>query len=228
MKESKPPKGRWETLMARDGHQFACYLAKPDGRARGAIVIIQEIFGVNEHIRSVVEQYAAAGYLTIAPALFDRIGRNIELAYTPEQGTLGRGYMLQIKPEQALKDIAAAIAVVRHAGRVGLIGFCWGGQLAWLAASRLGVDAAVAYYGTRLTESLDHLPTAPMMLHFGEQDAHTTPEQMAQIRAAYPAGIYHLYPAGHGFNCPVRPSYHPASAALAAERTAQFLAEHVG
>jgi carboxymethylenebutenolidase len=136
--------------------------------------------------------------------------------------------MLQIERADALKDIAAAIAVVRHAGRVGVIGFCWGGQLAWYAASRLGVDAAVSYYGTRLWEAVDQLPTAPMMLHFGEQDAHTSPEQLATIRGAFPAGIYHLYPAGHGFNCPVRPSYHPASAQLAAERTAQFLAEHVG
>jgi len=222
------PKGRWETLMARDGHEFACYLAKPDSRARGAIVIVQEIFGVNEHIRSVVEQYAAAGYLTIAPALFDRIGRNIELNYTPDQAALGRGYMLQIERADALKDIAAAIAVVRHAGRVGIVGFCWGGQLAWYAASRLGVDAAVSYYGVRLWESLDQLPTAPMLLHFGEQDAHTSPEQIAAIRSGFPAGIYHLYPAGHGFNCPVRPSYHPESAQLAWERTAQFLGQHVG
>ena len=222
------PKGRWETLMARDGHEFSCYLAKPDGKARGAVVIVQEIFGVNEHIRSVVEQYAAAGYLTIAPALFDRIGRNIELKYTPDQAALGRGYMLQIERSDALKDIAAAIAVVRHAGGVAVIGFCWGGQLAWYAASKLGVSAAVAYYGTRLWEALDDLPTAPMMLHFGEQDAHTSPEQLAAIRQGFPAGVYHVYPAGHGFNCPVRPSYDAASAQLAWERTTQFLAEHLG
>jgi carboxymethylenebutenolidase len=214
--------------MARDGHEFACYLAKPEGRARGAIVIVQEIFGVNEHIRALVELYAAAGYLSIAPALFDRIGRNIELDYTPDQAALGRGYMLQIERADALKDIAAAIAVVRHAGRVGVIGFCWGGQLAWFAASRLGVDAAVSYYGTRLWEAVDQLPTVPMMLHFGEQDAHTSPEQLAAIRSAFPAGIYHLDPAGHGFNCAVRPSYHPPSAQLAGERTAQFIAQHVG
>jgi carboxymethylenebutenolidase len=109
-----------------------------------------------------------------------------------------------------------------------VIGFCWGGQLAWYAASRLGVDAAVSYYGVRLWESLDQLPAVPMMLHFGEQDAHTSAEQIEIIRSGFPAGIYHLYPAGHGFNCSVRPSYHSESAQLAGERTAQFLTQYVG
>jgi carboxymethylenebutenolidase len=219
---------RWETLMARDGHEFAAYLAKAEGPPRGAIVVLQEIFGVNEHIRSVVEQYAAAGFLTIAPALFDRIGRNIELGYEAGDVELARGYMLQTERAKSLLDISAAINVVRHAGKVALVGYCWGGQLAWLSAGQLPVTAAVGYYASRLWEVLERVPACPMLLHFGEQDAGIPLEQVERVRTAFPQGIYHLYAAGHGFNCNARSAYHAPSAALAWQRTQDFLTTHIG
>ena len=220
--------GRWQTLMARDGHEFSAYLASPAGTPRGAVVVLQEIFGVNEHIRSVVEQYTAVGFLAIAPALFDRIGRNLELGYGPKDMEQGIGYRLQIEDAKALLDMGAAVNVVRHAGRVALVGFCWGGQLSWIGAGALRVQAAVGYYTSRIWEKLDHLPTCPTMLHFGERDKNIPRERIEQVRAVYPQGIYHFYPADHGFNCAARASYDAPSAALAWERTQEFLKQHIG
>lgn len=218
----------WETLMARDGREFSAYLASTVGAPRGAVVVLQEIFGVNEHIRAVVEQYAAAGFLTIAPALYDRISRNIELGYTPQEVELARGYRLQTDDAKALLDIGAAINVVRHAGRVALVGYCWGGQLAWIGAGALPVQAAIGYYASRVWEKLARLPLCPMLLHFGERDTAIPPDQVQRVRDAYPQGQYYVYPADHGFNCAARASFEPASAALAWERTQNFLKQNVG
>lgn len=220
--------GSWEPLMARDGHQFKAYLGAPPGKARGAVVILQEIFGLNAHIRAVVDQYAAAGFAAIAPALFDRIGSNIELGYSPDDITRARGYLMQMKRQDALTDIAASVNVMKHAGRVALIGYCWGGTLAWIGARTLPVSAAVGYYVSRIGENLDAMPACPMMLHFGERDANIPLTDVERARALFPQGIFHLYPAGHGFNCDQRASYDAASAALAWQRTQQFLAEHIG
>lgn len=214
--------------MARDGHEFSAYLASATGTPRGAVVVLQEIFGVNEHIRSVVEQYAAAGFLAIAPALFDRIGRNIELGYSAAETEQGRGYRLQIEDAQALRDISAAINVVKHAGSVATVGYCWGGQLAWLSAGTLPIRAAVGYYASRVWEKLERLPTCPTLLHFGERDALIPLDQIERVRAAYPAGQYFFYPADHGFNCSARASYDAPSATLAWQRTQDFLKEHLG
>jgi carboxymethylenebutenolidase len=220
--------GRWQTLMARDGHEFSAYLASPAGAPRGAVVVLQEIFGVNEHIRRVVEQYAAAGFLSIAPALFDRIGRNLELGYSAADMEQGVGYRLQIDDAKALLDIGAAANVVRHAGRVALVGFCWGGQLTWIGAGALRVHAAVGYYTSRIWEKLEHLPICPVMLHYGERDKNIPLERIEQVRAVYPQGSYYFYPADHGFNCDARASYDAPSAALAWERTQDFLKQHIG
>jgi len=220
--------GRWQTLMARDGHEFSAYLAAPEGAPRVAVVVLQEIFGVNEHIRRVVEQYAAAGFLSIAPALFDRVGRNIELGYGPKDMEQGVGYRLQIDDAKALLDIGAAVNVVRHAGRVALVGYCWGGQLTWVAAGALRVQAAVGYYASRIWEKLERLPTCPVMLHFGELDKNIPRERVEQVRAAFPQAIYYFYPADHGFNCDARSSYDAPSAKLAWERTQEFLKQHIG
>ena len=214
--------------MARDGHEFSAYLAPATGTPRGAVVILQEIFGVNEHIRSVVEQYAAAGYLAIAPALFDRVGRNLELGYTPQDVQQGTGYRLQIDDAKALLDIGAAVNVVKHAGRVALVGYCWGGQLTWVGAGALPVAAAVGYYTSRVWEKLATLPRCPMLFHFGERDAGIPREQIEKVRAAFPAGSYHFYAADHGFNCSARASYDAPSAALAWQRTQEFLQQHIG
>lgn len=216
--------GEFNTLMARDGHQFQAYLAAPPGRARGAIVVIQEIFGLNSHIRSVTDGYAAEGYVAIAPALFDRVRRGIELGYDDKTLQEGFGYAKQLKHEEILKDLSAAIAVVKHAGRVGVVGYCWGGTLAYVAACELPISCAVAYYGGSIVRYLDKKPRRPVMYHFGEQDRHITPQDIAKITAVHPQGIYHLYPADHGFNCDQRGSYHPESAALARQRTLAFFA----
>jgi carboxymethylenebutenolidase len=219
--------GEWQTLMARDGHTFNAWLAAPPAQPRGAVVILQEIFGVNEHLRQVTDQYAAEGYVAIAPALFDRVGRSITCGYSPEEAQRARGYMLQVKREDALRDITAAINVVRHAGRVALIGYCWGGLLAWLGARSLPVHAAVSYYASRIGENLDGVPSVPMLLHFGEQDTMIPLADVEKARALFPQGIFHLYPAGHGFNCNQRDSYDASSAQLAFQRTLAFLQEQL-
>jgi carboxymethylenebutenolidase len=218
------PMGDFTTLMARDGHEFNAWLAAPSGGARGAVVIGQEIFGVNPHIRGVADAYAAAGYVTIAPCLFDRIRRGIELGYTEKETQEGRGYRLQIPKEKTLLDLAACINVIRHAGRVAMIGYCWGGTLAYLAACELPVSCAVSYYGGQIAkEHLGKSPRRPVMYHFGEKDPYIPPSDIEKIRAADPTGIIHTYPADHGFNCDARAAWDPASAQLALERTLAFL-----
>ena len=219
--------GEFNTLMARDGHEFRAYLAAPPGALRGAIVVIQEIFGVNSHIRALTEGYAAEGYVAIAPALFDRVRRGIELGYSDKEVQEGFGYVKQLKEDQILKDIAAAIAVVKHAGRVGLVGFCWGGTMAYVAACELPLAAAVAYYGGSIVNHLDKKPRCRVMYHFGERDRHITAGDLEKIKAVHPQGIFHLYPADHGFNCDQRASYDPKSAALARQRTLEFFAKYV-
>ncbi len=217
--------GEFNTIMARDGHEFQVYLsAPPQGRPRGALVVIQEIFGVNSHIRSVADGFAAEGYLAIAPALFDRVRRGVELGYDEQTMQEGFGYVKQLKHDEILKDLAAAINVVKHAGRVGVVGYCWGGTMAYVAAGELPISCAVAYYGGSIVRYLDKKPKRPVMYHFGERDQHITPADIAKITAAHPEGIYHLYPADHGFNCDQRGSYEPQSAALARQRTLEFFA----
>jgi carboxymethylenebutenolidase len=215
------------TIMARDGHEFRAWLAPPPGRPRGAILVVQEIFGVNSHIRSVTDGYAADGYVAIAPCLFDRVRRGIELGYSPAQMQEGQGYVKQLQREQILADLAAAVAVVKHAGRVGVVGYCWGGKIAYVAACDLAIACAVAYYGGGITTELQKHPQCPVMYHFGERDTHIPASDVAKIKAAHPQGEFHLYAAGHGFNCDQRDSYDPASAALARERSVAFFAQHV-
>jgi carboxymethylenebutenolidase len=215
-------------LMARDGHEFDVWLAAPAGTPRGAIVVLQEIFGVNAHIRAVTDGFAAEGYVAIAPALFDRVRRGVDLGYSPIEIEEGRGYMKQLLQEKVSLDIAAALAVVKHAGRTAAVGYCWGGTQAYLAACTLPVTCAVAYYGTGILGNLDAAPRVPVMYHFGERDKSIPPEAIGKIRAAQPDGIYHLYPADHGFNCDHRAAYDADCAALARRRTLDFLASQLG
>jgi carboxymethylenebutenolidase len=216
--------GEFTTLMARDGHEFNAWLAAPSGAARGAVVITQEIFGVNRHIRAVADDYAAAGYVTIAPCLFDRLRRGIELGYSDTEVSQGRGLRLQIPLEKTLLTLTASINVIKHAGRVAVVGYCWGGTLSYIAACDLPVACAVSYYGGQIKDHLAKSPRRPVMYHFGEQDPHIPMTDIEKIRVADPNGVFHLYPAGHGFNCEERSTYDAASAALARERTLQFLA----
>ena len=219
--------GELTTLMARDGHEFNAWLAAPAGPARGAVVIAQEIFGVNHHIRGVADGFAAAGYLTIAPCLFDRIRRGIELGYSETDTQEGRGYRMQVPRDKTLLDLGASINVIKHAGRVAVIGYCWGGTLSYLAACDLPVSCAVSYYGGQIKDHLARKPTRPVLYHFGEKDPYIPPSDIEKIRAADPNGEFHLYPADHGFNCEERGSYDAASAQLARERTLAFLVRHL-
>jgi len=219
--------GEFNTLMARDGHEFRAYLAAPPVRARGAVVVIQEIFGINAHMRAVTDGYAAEGYLAIAPSLFDRVRKGIELDYNDKTMQEGFGYVKQLQREEILKDLAAAIAVVKHAGRVGTVGFCWGGGISYLAACELPVACAVCYYGGSIVNYLDKKPKCPVLYHFAEQDRFITPEDIAKIKSVHPEGIYYTYPANHAFNRDVGESYEPKSAALARQRTLEFFAKHL-
>jgi carboxymethylenebutenolidase len=220
-------RGEFTRLMARDGHEFDAWLVPSAGTPRGAIVVLQEIFGVNSHIRAVANDFAAEGYVAIAPSLFDRVRRNVELDYSAASVEQGRGYVLQLKQEGILADLTACINVVRRNGPVGVVGYCWGGTLAYLAACELPIRAAVSYYGTRTVELLDRKPRVPVQYHFGEKDQSIPPENIAKIRAAHPEGEFHVYPAGHGFNCDQRDAYDAASAKLARERTLAFFARHL-
>ncbi|MCS6948802.1 MAG: dienelactone hydrolase family protein [Steroidobacteraceae bacterium] len=219
--------GEMTTLMARDGHEFQAYLCAPKGSARGAILVQQEVFGVNQHIREVADGFAAEGYLTIAPSMFDRIRRGIQLGYTPAEIQEGIGYMMQTTKEQALANMAAAINVVKHAGKVGVVGYCWGGLCAYWAACELPVAAAVCYYGGGIHNHLDKTPKVPTMYHYGEKDSYIPLSDVEKVKQAHPAGTFYLYSANHGFNCNMRGDYHPESAALARKRTLEFFAEHV-
>lgn len=219
----------WIELEASDGHALAAWCAEPARPARGAIVVLQEIFGVNGHIRAVCDRYAAQGWLAIAPALYDRVARSQEFGYAPEDVVRGREIRAQVSDEQALVDVRAAIDFAARAGRrVAVLGFCWGGTLAWLAAARFeGVACAVTYYGTNIAAHLDEVPEVPVLMHFGNNDAHIPPDHVARIAAAVPRMPLYRYEAGHGFNCDDRAAFHAASAELAGARTRAFLEQHI-
>lgn len=220
--------GNFIELVAADGHRFSAYRAEPNGTPRGAVVVAPEIFGINSHIRGVADGYAADGFVAIAPALFDRVQRNYETGYSQEEIQAGIALMQQIDIAQAMMDVRAAVEHAKAAGKVGIIGYCWGGTVAWVAASRVpGLACAVPYYGGGVANYIDEQPECPVMFHFGEQDTHPTPEQAKAVAAAHPQTEAHFYPAGHGFNCDQRGSFDAASSALARERTVQFLQRHL-
>ena len=215
------------TLTAEDGHKFAAYLAQPEGRPKGGVVVIQEIFGVNSHIRAVADDYAKQGYLAIAPALFDRVKPGIELGYSEDDITEGREIRGRVANEDALLDIRAASEAVKSAGRIAAVGYCWGGTLAWLAATRLaGFSAVASYYGGGNFAA--EQPHCPVMLHFGEKDHAIPMTEVDAVRQAHPELPVHVYPAGHGFNCDHRGSFEPKSAEIARERTLAFFAKNLG
>ena len=219
--------GQFTTIMARDGHEFQVWLAAAPARPRGAVLVIQEIFGVNSHIRALTDGFAAEGYTAVAPCLFDRIRRGIELDYTAEGMQQGMGYVKQLVPEATQRDLAAALAAVKHSGRAGAVGYCWGGALAYLAAGQLPLACAVVYYG-RVASHLEHKPRCPVMYHFGSVDRSIPLSDVEQVRAAYPdAPVYVYEGAGHGFNCAQRDSYDRDAAALARTRTLEFFARYL-
>ena len=217
-------------LTAADGHELGAYVAEPSGEAKGGVVVIQEIFGVNAHIRSVADRYAAAGYFAIAPQVFDRAEANVELGYT-DQAEFDKGLKLAFQDvpiTDALKDVQAAVDKAAEHGRVGVVGYCYGGLLTWLSACELtGVTAASAYYGGGIAGEKDRAPGCPIIMHFGEKDAHIPMTDVDAIKAAHPDIPVYVYDADHGFNCDVRASYDQPSAATAQERTLAFFAKHI-
>jgi carboxymethylenebutenolidase len=218
------------TLTAEDGHRLSAYRAAPEGTPRGGLVVIQEIFGVNSHIRKVTEGFAADGYVALAPALFDRVERGVELGYQAADIERGRELRGKVGWDTMVVDVKAAVEALRREGlRVGVVGYCMGGSLAWLAATRIpGVAAAVSYYGGAVADFAAERPRCPVLLHFGETDQSIPREHWDRIRAHHPDVPMHIYPAGHGFNCDQRASYHEPSARLARERTIAFFRQHVG
>jgi len=216
-------------LTSPDGFRPMAYRADPPGTPRGGLVVVQEIFGVNAHIRSVCDGYAADGYVAVAPALFDRYQRDVDWGYTPEDITRGRNVRARADAAAALMDIVAARAVAARAGRVGIVGYCWGGFIAWLAAARVdGLACAIAYYGGGMPDAIGEQPRCPVLAHFGEQDAMIPVAGVQALAAAHPTMQVHLYAAGHGFNCDQRGSYDAAAAATARARTLAFLRQYVG
>jgi carboxymethylenebutenolidase len=216
-------------LKASDGHELAAYVAEPDGALRGGVVVIQEIFGVNSHVQAVADGFAAQGYKAIAPALFDRIERDVELGYDAEGVKAGRDLKGQMDWDTPLLDIGAAIDGLAGL-KVGVVGYCWGGSLSWLSATRLdGIAAAICYYGGQINDFRDETAKCPVLMHFGSADGSIPIEAVEAIRAAQPNIPIHVYQgAGHGFNCDHRASYDEGASATAGQRTMEFLAANVG
>jgi carboxymethylenebutenolidase len=221
--------GQTITLKAKDGHSFGAYRADPDGKPRGAIVVIQEIFGVNHHIRSVTDRYAALGYVAIAPQVFDRAEKDFETGYDQPSMEKGRGARQKISTEALLLDTQAAIDAVKSVGKVGIIGYCMGGSVAFLAATRLdGLSAAVGYYGGQIAQSCDEKPRVPTMLHFGDQDQSIPMTDVDKIKKARSETPIFVYEAGHGFHCDERASFNAEAAQVAACRSQEFFLKNVG
>ena len=222
------------TLTAADGFKLSAYVAEPSGTPKGAIVVLQEIFGVNSHIRGVVDGYAAAGYLAVAPSTFDRVERDIQLGYTPNDMSEGmrlKGAVEALPAPGVLQDIQAAVDHAARAGKVGIVGYCWGGLLVWRAAEQVrGLAAAVSYYGGGVTAGTEpsRRPAVPTMAHFGELDTHIPLDSVKTFEQAHPEVEVHLYAAHHGFNCEQRGSWNAGAAATALERSLYHFGKHVG
>jgi len=216
-------------LTAADGHTLSAYIAGPQD-ARRALVVVQEIFGVNRHMRRICDDFAKQGYAVICPALFDRTQRGVELGY--EQADIARGRDLRgsIDPGKTVLDILAAAAALPKGAKRGIVGYCWGGTVAWHGATRTSAfEAAVGWYGGGIAAAKDEKPNCPVQLHFGEVDASIPLSDVEAIRAARPEVEIFVYKgAGHGFGCEERSSYKPEDAELAQQRTLAFFARHLG
>ena len=221
--------GKMIELKASDGHVLSAYRADPSGKPRGGIVVIQEIFGVNSHIKSVADGFARDGYVAIAPAMFDRVQKGFDVGYSPADMAKGREVRAKVTNDMALKDAEAAIKAAAPAGKVGIVGYCWGGTIAWLCAGKSpGLACAVAYYGGGILDNADLAPRVPLMGHFGDKDQHIPVAGVKQLAEKYPQHQIFIYAADHGFNCDQRGSYNAPAAKQARERTLAFFRQHVG
>lgn len=218
------------TLTTEDGHSLGAYRADPDGAARGGIIVIQEIFGVNAHIRETCDRFAGEGYLAIAPALYDRTStKNCSLGYTPEDIAIGRDLKDAFSWDLSVLDMKAAMEVMQGEGlKVGTVGYCWGGTISYLAGTRLPVDASVVYYGGQIMPYVDEKAGCPMQMHFGERDQGIPLDDVAAIGKAHEDAAVHIYDADHGFNCDHRGSYDEVAANLARQRTMELFAAQLG
>ena len=216
-------------LHASDGHELDAYVARPSGTPIGGLVVVQEIFGVNQHIRNVADSYAKDGFLAVAPAIFDRVEKHVELTYEGQDMQRAVSLMQKLDINKALLDVDAAIGYAKQEshGKVGVIGYCYGGKMAWLASTRLHPAAAVGYYAGGIGEFAEEHPNAPTILHFGKQDTHIPKEQVDKVSAAHPDVPVYWYDAGHGFNCDMRSSFDAPSSKLARERSLAFLKQHI-
>ena len=216
-------------LTASDGVTISAYLAKPEGVSKGGVVVIQEIFGVNNHIREVCDGYARDGYTALAPAIFDRIEPGIELGYEAADMEQGVGYARgKLKIPEAMLDVQAAIIQLQTSGPVAMVGYCFGGLVCWLSSAQLsGLSCVSGYYGGGIAGMLDMKPKTPTMLHFGDKDAHIPLSDVDSIKDAHPDVTVHVYDADHGFNCDHRGSYDETASKLAKERTLRFFEENL-
>lgn len=213
-----------EIALDTPSGRVCAWRADPVAQPTGGLVVVQEIFGVNGHVRSLVERYCAEGWVALAPELFDPIEHGVELGYDAAGVEKGRALAEELGFDRAVAIVGAAAAKLHDEGlAVAAVGFCWGGTVALLSNTRLALPA-VSYYGGRSVPFLGEALRAPMLFHFGEHDPIIPPDDVARHRAAYPEAPMHLYPAGHGFHCDERPDYHPESARLAHRRTMEFLA----
>jgi carboxymethylenebutenolidase len=227
--------GSFVNLEANDGHELGSYVTRPEGTTLGAIVVIQEIFGVNAHIRSVADSYAKEGYVAIAPALFDRYERGIELNYGGEDGKKAFELYAKLSPATALLDVDAAFRFVQTDGHkgIGIVGFCYGGLMSWLSATRgetveMRPACCVGYYPGGIGNVATEEPSCPVMLHFGGADSHIGSEQREAVAKAHPEVEIFVYEgAEHGFNRDVWSSYDPEAAKLARQRTSAFFKAHI-
>lgn len=225
--------GTFIDLKAADGFAFPAYVAQPAGQAKGGVVVIPEIFGVNSHIRAVADGYAAEGYFVVAPSTFHRVKPGVELGYSPDDMTNGFALKTAVEALPApgvLQDIQAAIGHAAQGGKVGVVGYCWGGLLTWRAASLLsGLTCAVPYYGGGMTMEAEaaRQPKVPVMVHFGDQDHWIPLDTIEAFKKAHPEVEVHVYSANHGFNCDQRGSYNETAARLARQRTLAFFAKNL-
>ncbi|MGO9419262.1 dienelactone hydrolase family protein [Roseiarcus sp.] len=221
--------GHWIELKPEGARPIAAWRADPAGAPRGGIVVIQEIFGVNAHIREVTDRFAAEGFLAVAPAIFDHVEKGFDVGYDPDSRTRGMAVVAKVDREQVLRDAAAATEIAREGGKVGIVGYCFGGTIAWMAAAQLpDLSAAVGYYGGGILGLKDLKPKIPTILHFGEKDQHIPIADVKAFAAERPDAPVYTYPADHGFNCDHRASYDAPSAALAWKRTLEFFRRHLG
>jgi carboxymethylenebutenolidase len=217
------------SLVAADGFKLGAYRADPPGKPKGGVVVIQEIFGVNHHIRSVVDRVAAEGYAAVAPALFDRTQPGFESGYTPDEVANARKFVANPDWDAMLRDTEAAMKELSGTGPLAIMGFCMGGTVSFLAAARLsGLKAAVCYYGGGIARFADEKPKCPTQMHFGRKDAHITMDMVDEISKKRPECEVYVYDeADHGFHCDERGSYHAESAKIAWGRTTAFLEKNM-